>query len=247
MPTNAKATRLKPLRTAIAAFLALLALVGVVMIVVAFATAPTPPASATSVTGPNVLSSTSANTPTDTPPSSNGPSATSNDGPTTPNETNGALTASPPTRLRIPAIGVDAPTGSVGVEDKNGVSTLEVPPFDQPGLTAWYRLGPTPGENGNSVIVGHVDTKAGPAVFYRLAELKAGDRLAVTRQDGTIAHFAIDKVVLYPNTSLPLGEIYGSSKTPGLRLITCGGAYDKATKSYEGNVVAYASLRTPTS
>ncbi|MGR6319741.1 class F sortase [Micromonospora soli] len=148
-----------------------------------------------------------------------------------------ALPRSEPTRVTIPRIGVDADI--VPVADENGV--LEVPPLDQPEIAGWYRRGPTPGEAGNAVLVGHVDTQDGPAVFFELGRLRPGDTVQVTRADGRIATFTVDGVGAYPKERFPTERVYGGGAEARLRLITCGGRFDPRTGSYPDNIVVFAT------
>ena len=149
-----------------------------------------------------------------------------------------ALAASDPVGLDIPAIGVRANSLVALGLAKDG--SIEVPTdFAQPG---WYNLGPTPGEFGPAVIAGHVDSKAGPAIFYRLGELKAGQRVKVTRKDGSVATFAIDRVARYAKADFPTTLVYGPTTRAEIRLVTCGGAFDATTGHYVDNIVAFGHL-----
>jgi sortase (surface protein transpeptidase) len=143
--------------------------------------------------------------------------------------------------VRIPRIGVSAVVGSMGL---NADRTEEVP--TRPLEAGWYRGGPTPGQLGSAVILGHVDSKAGPAVFARLRSLHKGDTVDVTLANGAIAHFAVDRVATYPNADFPAKKVYGSHGVAALQLVTCGGRYDHVAKSYTANVVAYSSLVSTT-
>ncbi len=149
------------------------------------------------------------------------------------------LAASRPVSLTIPSIGVHSTTLVDLGYTKDG--ELEVPKdFDLPG---WFTPGPTPGQFGPAVIAGHVDSKAGPAVFYRLGALKAGDRVTVGRADGSTATFRVDRVARYAKDAFPTAEVYGNTTNRAeLRLITCGGTFDRRTGHYVDNVVAYAHL-----
>ncbi|MET7934378.1 class F sortase [Streptomyces sp. NPDC005322] len=150
-----------------------------------------------------------------------------------------ALPRSPATHLDIPSIGVSAPFTALSL-DSTGM--LIPPPDTDNNLVGWYQGGPSPGERGNAVVAGHVDTKVGPAVFYTLSSLKPGSKVDITREDGTIATFAVDKVQTFKKNAFPDQEVYGDTPDAQLRLITCGGAYDHAAKDYTANVVAFAHL-----
>ncbi len=148
---------------------------------------------------------------------------------------------SAPVSLAIPSIGVSSPVNSVGL---NPDRTLEVPApgplYDQ---AAWYRGSPTPGRVGPSVILGHVDSAAGgPSVFYDLGRLRPGKRVTVTLADRSVRTFAIDTVRRFPKDAFPSLEVYGDTSGPELRLITCGGPFDSAARSYEDNTVVFARL-----
>ncbi|RLK12528.1 sortase family protein [Micromonospora sp. M71_S20] len=152
----------------------------------------------------------------------------------------GGMPRSQPTRIRIPRIGVDAPTTPLGL-DRN--QQIAVPPFNQPDTAGWYKLGPSPGETGTAVVVGHVDSRAtGRAVFFRLGSLKPKDAIELLRKDGKKARFIVDGVARYPKTKLPLKQVYGHTGKAQLRVITCGGGYDKAARSYKDNIVVFATL-----
>jgi LPXTG-site transpeptidase (sortase) family protein len=149
-----------------------------------------------------------------------------------------ALKPAVPVRLRIPVIGVDAPIMQVGLQEDG---SLEVPPLRGDAPAGWYRGSPSPGETGASVLAGHVDTaRDGPAVFFRLRELKTGDPIAVRRDDGSVARFRVSRVALYAKRDFPTAEVYAPIDRPGLRLITCGGAFDRSEGSYRSNVVVFA-------
>lgn len=111
--------------------------------------------------------------------------------------------------------------------------------FAEPG---WFHPGPSPGQVGSAVILGHVDSHQGPAVFYLLRFLKADDRIAVSLADGRVAHFKVRKVATYPNEQFPARKVYGSHGYSGLQLVTCGGEFDIETDSYLSNVVVYTTL-----
>jgi LPXTG-site transpeptidase (sortase) family protein len=144
-----------------------------------------------------------------------------------------------PETVRIPAIGVDAPVMKVGLLSDG---TVQTPPLDEHNITGWYRYGPTPGERGRSVILGHVDSDTGTSVFYDLKDLHAGAKVYVTLADKKVATFAVDGVQKVSKDAFPTASVYGRSSTPSLRLITCGGAFDEATGHYLYNIIVYAHL-----
>ena len=140
-----------------------------------------------------------------------------------------------PVRIRIPAIGVDAPVQPLTV-DQNGV----LPPPDTYDGTGWWRDGPEPGERGPAVIAGHVDSKRGPAVFFRLPDLGRGDRIFVDRADGTTAVFATQRIERHDKNAFPTDAVYGDTPDSQLRLITCGGKFDRKAHRYVDNVIVFA-------
>jgi sortase (surface protein transpeptidase) len=144
-----------------------------------------------------------------------------------------------PVSIRIPAIGVSAPVTELGL---NADGTLATPPLGDPNLTSWYKYGPSPGQQGPAVIVGHIDTTAGPSVFYRLRDLADGDTISVTLADGKTETFAVTGMQQTAKTAFPTAEVYGPLKYAGLRLITCGGVFDYTTGHYLENVIVYARL-----
>jgi hypothetical protein len=150
------------------------------------------------------------------------------------------LGRSVPVHLEIPAIGVSTPTMELGL---NPDGTIAVPPLRHDAPAGWYRHLATPGEIGPAIFLGHVDTaRDGPAVFFRLRELRAGDTITVRRTDGSSAVFTVSQVVEYPKSAFPTDTVYGALDHPGLRLVTCGGSFDRIRREYRGNVVAYAHL-----
>jgi LPXTG-site transpeptidase (sortase) family protein len=152
----------------------------------------------------------------------------------------GALARSVPVRIRIPVINVSAPVERVG---KNANGTVQVPSLDNHNLTGWYDYGPTPGQLGSSVILGHVDSYAGISVFYHLKDLRRGNKIYVTLADGTVATFAVDGVQKVAKTDFPTASVYDAHLDyPSLRLITCGGYFDQATGHYLDNIIVYAHL-----
>lgn len=151
------------------------------------------------------------------------------------------LAQSVPESISIPSIGVHSSLLQLGL---NADRSVQVPPLDEKNSHAgWYKYSPTPGQRGPSVILGHVDSaKYGPAVFYELGALQPGKIVEITLADHTVAVFTVDKVVSYPKSQFPTDTVYGAIDHPGLRLITCGGTFDPSARSYQSNIVAYATL-----
>jgi sortase (surface protein transpeptidase) len=148
---------------------------------------------------------------------------------------------STPLELHIPAIGLSDPLAILGV---NANGTVQVPSdIQQPG---WYQFGPSPGEEGSAVILGHVDSYQGPAVFYKLRTLVAGDLIGVTLADGGTAQFKVTSVAMYLKTQFPAQLVYTSQGGSSLNLVTCGGVFDSHTGHYLSNVVVYSSLVSTT-
>lgn len=142
-----------------------------------------------------------------------------------------------PVRLRIPSLGVDAPVGPVG---KAADGTVEVPTrWEDVG---WYDGGARPGEDGPTVLLGHVDSKAGPAVFARLPSAPPGTVVEVVGDGGATTRWTVDRVEQHPKVQFPTEAVYLPALEPQLRLVTCGGAFDRATGHYVDNVVVHASL-----
>ncbi|WP_030239115.1 class F sortase [Streptomyces sp. NRRL S-350] len=147
--------------------------------------------------------------------------------------------ASPPTRIRIPSIKVDAPVTGLGLTASGQLGT---PPMEQRNLTGWYRDGAAPGAAGAAIVVGHADNRSGPAVFYRLGLLRPGDTVEVVRKDRRTAVFTVDSVRVFPKKDFPDALVYGGGAGRAeLRLITCGGKFDRKT-GYEANTVVFAHL-----
>jgi hypothetical protein len=153
--------------------------------------------------------------------------------------THAPLAAADPVRLDIASLGIHAPVVPRGLTD----GTVDPPPYSTPGTTGWYRGGPAPGAAGAALIVGHVDTDTGPAVFFPLRTVKPGAAIDVTRADGTVAEFTARTVDTVPKAHFDPARAYGSpTGPPQLRLITCGGAFDPATRAYTANLVVTAPL-----
>jgi sortase (surface protein transpeptidase) len=152
-----------------------------------------------------------------------------------------ARPAPAPATLTIPAIAVQSPLVKLGLRQNR---SLEVPP-DGPGAPAgWYSGSPSPGETGPAVMLGHVNTTdGGPGVFADLRALKTGAGITVQRTDGSRAIFTVTRAAAYKKNSFPTLEVYGNTKGPELRLITCDG-YNPATGLFDDNYVVYAKLKT---
>lgn len=148
-----------------------------------------------------------------------------------------ATARSTPVELTIPAISLAVSLSTLGL---NADGTVQVPTdIQQPG---WYRLGPSPGQIGSAVILGHVDSYQGPAVFFQLRSLVAGDVVDVSLADGVTAEFKVTSAAMYLKANFPDQEVYGSAGDSALQLVTCGGAFDTATGHYLSNTVVYTSL-----
>ncbi|GLV52082.1 hypothetical protein TBS_26490 [Thermobispora bispora] len=140
-----------------------------------------------------------------------------------------------PKRLEIPALDLSAPLMRLGLTRDGEV---ELPPFERPEAAGWFTGSAVPGDPGASVIIGHVDTKTEPAVFYRLHRLRKGDLVKVVRSDGKVARYRVDAVERVPKERFPAKRVYTGD---GLRLITCGGVFDRRSREYRDNVIVYAS------
>ncbi|MEQ4715003.1 class F sortase [Nonomuraea sp. B19D2] len=140
-----------------------------------------------------------------------------------------------PKSIDIPAIDLEAPLMKLGLA-KNG--EVELPPYEKPKVAGWYTGSAVPGEKGASVIIGHVDTKSAPAVFYRLKQLRKGETVKVERSDGKVVSFKVDSIEQVHKDSFPARRVYVED---GLKLVTCGGKFDYAKGEYLDNIIVYAS------
>ena len=148
---------------------------------------------------------------------------------------------SQPTAIGIPAIGLLVSLSELGL---NPDGTVQVPTdVQQPG---WFHLGPSPGQAGSAVILGHVDSYLGPGVFFKLPQLIAGDKIDVSLADGVTAHFVVDTVVMYAKAQFPTSLVYAPHGYSALQLVTCGGTFDPETGHYLSNIVVYTSLVSST-
>jgi sortase (surface protein transpeptidase) len=227
-----------PRRLALDAVTALLALGGLILVVIGGSPPPQRPRAAdASPSDSAAFTSVGPPAPSTRPPSTRPPPAQL---PSTQPPGPPALRPATPVRLEIPAIGVNTTLMTVGL---NPDGTMVVPPTRSDAPAGWYRYLPTPGEVGPAVIVGHVDTaRDGPAVFFRLRELRAGDRITVRREDGTAVTFTVSSVTQYQKDAFPSESVYGPVDHPALRLITCGGSFDQVRRTYRGNIVVYAHV-----
>ncbi|MEV0116449.1 class F sortase [Streptomyces sp. NPDC050844] len=151
------------------------------------------------------------------------------------------LAPAKPQRVDVPSLDVRAPVVARGL-DQDGA--IDPPPFEQSGTVGWYGGGTRPGAAGTSLFVGHVDTETRPAVFYDLSAVRPGEKIRVTRDDGSIAEFTVDDVQVLGRDRFDARKAYGPHEDgrAELRLITCGGTFDPATKTYSANVVVSAYL-----
>ena len=150
------------------------------------------------------------------------------------------LEPSRPERLTIPAIKVEAPILDVGLAADG--SSVAVPPLSRHNEAGWFDGGPTPGQFGPALIVGHADTRTGPSVFHDLPRLKPGQRIEVLRADNSVAVFEINSVEHFDKRRLPVQRVYGDFSRPSLRLMTCGGRWLGGSTGYSDNIVVFASL-----
>lgn len=213
---------------ALAVALVVVAAIAVVVAVTGQQRAPQPAAN-----GADPSRSSSSAAPTPSSPEAPAPPA-----PGTPAADAPAVAA--PVSVGIPSIDV---TSDLMRLDLNDDGTVEVPPLEPDDKAGWYQRGPAPGAVGPAVILGHVDSaEHGPGIFFDLGALEAGDEVEVARADGTVAVFAVDKVETHPKNAFPTIAVYGNTTEPQLRLITCGGDFDSGARSYEDNVIAFATL-----
>jgi len=146
-----------------------------------------------------------------------------------------AVKRSRPVHITIPAIDVNASVVELGL---NGNGTVQVPSSWY--VTGWYKYGPTPGQKGSAVILGHVDSTSGPAVFFELSKLRPGNRINVKLASGVTVHFSVIGLREYNKTSLPDKLVYGTRSYDALQLVTCGGVFDSKTHHYLSNIVVFS-------
>ena len=143
-----------------------------------------------------------------------------------------------PASVSIPAVNISAKLQPLHVDAKG---TLVPPDY---GMAGWYAAGPEPGEQGPAVIAGHLDSKVGPDTFYRLGQVRPGQRIRVGLKDGTKLAFRVTEIKQFSKGNFPTKRVYGATKAPELRLITCAGDYDHAAGHYKDNLVVFADLAT---
>jgi sortase (surface protein transpeptidase) len=180
-------------------------------------------------------------------PAEPSPAATSTAAPTTAGgvdaargfrSTRGYRATPVPVRIEIPKIGV---ASSLDRHGRAPDRTVEVPSRWE--VAGWYAPGTRPGDPGSAVILGHVDSKRGPAVFFRLRELRRGDDVVIVRADGSSVRFAVERTEQYAKDRFPTDAVYYPTLTPALRLVTCGGEFDATAGHYRSNVIVFATLR----
>jgi sortase (surface protein transpeptidase) len=142
-----------------------------------------------------------------------------------------------PVRVDIPSIGVASTLDRLGRAPDR---TVQVP--SDWNVAGWYAGGPRPGDPGSAVILGHVDSKRGPAVFFRLHQLRRGDAITITRNDGSSVRFVVERIEQYPKDRFPTDAVYYPTLTPALRLVTCGGEFDATAGHYRSNVIVFATM-----
>lgn len=147
------------------------------------------------------------------------------------------VSAPEPVAIRIPSIDVAASMIPLGLRADR---SIEVP--EDFAQTGWWEDGPEPGEPGPAVVLGHVDSRSGPAVFFDLRNLQVGDEVVIDRVDGSSVTYRVDRLEQHPKDQFPTEAVYGSTPDPQLRLVTCGGEFDRSVRSYIDNVVVFASL-----
>ena len=142
-----------------------------------------------------------------------------------------------PVRVGIPKIGIASSLDRLG---RASDGTVQEPRRWE--VAGWYAAGTRPGDPGSAVILGHVDSKRGPAVFFRLRELRRGDEIEVGRADGSSVRFVVQRTEQYPKDRFPTDAVYYPTLTPALRLVTCGGEFDATAGRYRSNLIVFATL-----
>jgi hypothetical protein len=169
------------------------------------------------------------------PPATSPPPAEAAPGPREPGSEPVLPRGAQPGAVAIPAIGVSSPLVRLGLQPDR---RMEVP--EDYSVAGWYTGGPRPGDRGPAVIAGHVDSKSGPAVFYRLGQLRKGDLIVVRYPGRAEARFRVERTERHPKRAFPTARVYGDTAGPALRLVTCGGSFDRASGHYRDNVIVFA-------
>lgn len=185
---------------------------------------------------PGVAASTRSSTTVTQPATPAGTPAESSSGVPAPTASHSASNALP-VQVNIPALKVTSALLHLGL---NPDGTMAVPSDAQARQAAWFTGSPTPGSAGPAVIEAHVTAPGGPGPFYSLATMRTGDQVSVRLSDGRTVRFEVYQVSRYPKDAFPTGEVYGNTTGPELRLITCGGQFDRSTGHFEDNTVVYA-------
>ncbi|WP_433786144.1 class F sortase [Actinomycetospora sp. CA-101289] len=149
------------------------------------------------------------------------------------------LAASAPTRVTVPAISASSTLVPTGIEPDG---QLQVPPVETPMQAAWYDRSPTPGAAGPAIVLGHVNGGGKPGIFFNLKKVEVGQEVLIDRADGQTAIFTVYHVDVVPKDKFPTAAVYNDTSEAELRLVTCGGAFDRSAGSYEANVLVFASL-----
>lgn len=144
-----------------------------------------------------------------------------------------------PTDIEIPSIAATSSLVPLGLTPEGA---HEVPSVKQPGQAGWFEPGPEAGEQGRSIILGHIDGRGQKGVFWRLRELKAGDEVEVTLENGVILHYTVTRTEIVDKDEFPADRVYAYTEKREIALITCGGVFDRAVRSYESNIIVYAEL-----
>jgi len=146
--------------------------------------------------------------------------------------------AASPIAVSVPSVGISAPVIPLGLQS-NG--EIEVPSdFSDAG---WREAGPEPGERGAAMMTAHVDSRSGPAAFYTLKNVERGNEIRVRRKDGSTVVFSAQRVETVAKDSFPTRRVYGKTSLPTLRLVTCGGPFNSATRHYRDNIIVYATRK----
>jgi LPXTG-site transpeptidase (sortase) family protein len=140
-----------------------------------------------------------------------------------------------PTRVEVPAVGLSAGLTPVGLASDGSIAIPDV------SVAGWYRQGPAPGSIGPAVLVGHVDSRAGPAVFYRLTDVRVGDVVVVDRADGSTVRFQVYQVSVIRKSAFPTAAVFAPTARPALRLVTCTGVFDPTSHHYLDSLIAWAN------